>query len=228
MLQPRPDVPPRAHFSRKPATALLASLLAASFWTGHPMTAEAAEVAVELEAAEAPAPQSYEVPVTAIAASTVLLTAERDSVEITWRAPVQWPVAEGSPIGNGFGYRGEVCAGCSTYHLGVDLFPGYGAPAMSIADGVVTTVSSNGGWGSYVVVEHTINGQRVNSLYAHLIPGSAPVVPGQFVEVGQSIGQVGNSGTTTATHLHFELTVGGAHVDPVWWLRNNIPADPTL
>ena len=59
-----------------------------------------------------------------------------------------------------------------------------------MADGVVTAVSSNGGWGSYVAIEHDINGQRVNSLYAHLIPGSAPVVPGQFVEVGQTIGGV--------------------------------------
>jgi murein DD-endopeptidase MepM/ murein hydrolase activator NlpD len=190
------------------------------------MTAEAAEVSVE-RAMAAAAPQSYSVPVAAAAAATALLSAERESVEVIWRSPVQWPVAEGSPVGNGFGYRGEVCAGCSVEHLGVDLFPGYGAPVMSIADGVVSTVSSNAGWGTYVVVEHVVAGQRVKSLHAHLVPGSPPVVPGQSVAVGELIGQVGNSGTTTATHLHFELTVGGVHVDPLWWLRSHIVSDPS-
>lgn len=217
---------PRTRSSRKPATAILASALAVSFWAGHPMTAEAAEVAVDREAIEAPPVQSYSVPAASVATAATT-SAVRETLEITWESPVQWPVAESAGIGDGFGYRGNVCAGCSTNHLGVDLFPGYGEPAFAIADGVVRTVANHGsGWGQHVILEHTVNGRQVTTVYAHLVPGGVSVVPGQTVEVGQVIAQTGNSGTSTAPHLHFEVLVSGSHVDPLAWLRANILPPP--
>lgn len=225
MLHPRPSLPPRALITRKPATALLASALAASLWAGHPMTAEAAEVAVERDSAAALPVQSYTVPAASVAAATTAPV--RETFEVTWRSPVQWPVAESAAIGDGFGYRGNVCGGCSTNHLGADLFPGYGEPAFAVADGVVKTVDNHGGgWGVHVVLEHVVDGRTVETVYAHLKPGGVSVVPGQSVEVGQLIAQTGNSGTSTAPHLHFEVLVGGSHVDPLAWLRQNILPPP--
>ncbi|RZS59265.1 peptidase M23-like protein [Microcella putealis] len=225
MLHSSSFAPPRTHASRKPATAVLASALAVSFWAGHPMTAEAAEVSVERETVVAPPVQSYTPPAASIA--TAAVSAVREDLVVTWKSPVQWPVAESSPIGDGFGYRGNVCAGCSTNHLGADLFPGYGEPAFAVADGVVRTVANHGsGWGQHVILEHVIDGRAITTVYAHLVPGGVSVVPGQTVEVGQIIAQTGNSGTSTAPHLHFEVLVGGSHVDPLAWLRANILPPP--
>lgn len=200
-----------------------ASVLAASLWTPYPMTAEAVEVGAEAVVVEL---QTFVVDAVPETAATVALSAVREDFEITWESPVQWPVAEGSAIGNGFGYRGAVCGGCSSNHLGLDLFPGYGQPVTAMADGVVRSVSSNGGWGVYISLDHEIDGQRVSTLYAHLVPGSPHVAPGDIVEVGDHIADVGNSGISTAPHLHFEVTIGGGHVDPHWWLRQNVLTEP--
>ena len=74
---------PRSRTSRKPATAILASALAVSFWAGHPMTAEAAEVSVEREAIEAPPVQSYTPPAASVATAAAT-SAVRETLEITW------------------------------------------------------------------------------------------------------------------------------------------------
>lgn len=229
MLQPRPSVLARARTRTHPAAAAFASLLAVSLIAAYPLSVQAAELAAEQAESAAPAVQDYVAPAAGSAAPAAMagLAAVRDEVEITWRSPVAWPVAENAAIGNGFGYRGNVCAGCSTNHLGVDLFPGYGEPAFAIADGVVQSVSDHGGgFGVNVVVQHEVGGQQVTSVYAHLLPGGVAVVPGQEVEVGQLLAQTGNSGTSTAPHLHLEILVNGAHVDPLWWLRANILTEP--
>lgn len=128
---------------------------------------------------------------------------------------VQWPFAVGCPITYGFGWRpGE-------FHQGADFTPGAGAPIQSIADGVVSMATDNfQGYGAVVVINHVVDGQRVASLYAHLIIGSIRVVAGQHVSVGQEIGQVGASGHAFGANMHFEILAGGTTpVDPVGWLR---------
>ena len=63
-----------------------------------------------------------------------------------------------------------------------------------------------GGYGNYVIIEHP---GSVYTIYAHLYPGSITVSNGDVVEQGQIIGKMGNSGSSTGTHLHFQLEVGG-------------------
>lgn len=137
---------------------------------------------------------------------------------------VQWPFAVGVHIGDRFGYRN--CAGCSSNHGGQDFNPGNGAPIQSIADGVVTYVQDGeGSLGVHMIIEHDINGEKIASVYAHMIHGSMLLKQGDIVKAGQVIGKTGNTGMSTGPHLHFEIRVGGKDgkkVDPLEWLYANV------
>ena len=138
---------------------------------------------------------------------------------------IQWPFTRYVPIASGFGARPSPCRGCSSFHDGLDFLPGAGAPIGAIADGVVTIVGQDtGGYASYgtrVVIDHVINGQKVESLYAHMIAGSPTVTVGQKVTVGQTLGLVGNTGASSGAHLHLGISLGGAFLDPYAWLMAN-------
>lgn len=157
-----------------------------------------------------------------LAASTVSapLPVTRDDFTLSYYTPVQWPVHPGSTVSSHFGYRAAPCGGCSTQHSGVDFTPGYGTPVHAIADGVVVSLPMSG-WGSYVVIEHEIDGQIVRSGYAHLVSGSAAPV-GTTVTRGQVIGLVGNTGQSAGAHLHFSIIVGErTFIEPLSWLRTH-------
>ncbi|KQR86403.1 M23 family metallopeptidase [Microbacterium sp. Leaf179] len=138
-------------------------------------------------------------------------------------SPVQWPFAVGVPISSPFGFRSPPCPTCSNYHAGLDLTPGMGTPIQAIADGVVIIATEEGGaYGSYVVIQHEIDGQLVQSAYAHMLEQSLALQPGEKVRVGQVVGRVGNSGRSFGAHLHFEIRVAGTAVDPLAWLTERV------
>lgn len=128
---------------------------------------------------------------------------------------IRWPFPYSTPMSSGFG---ESRWGDS--HTGLDFNPGAGSAIQSIAAGTVTWVGWDPGYslGYYVAVEHVIFGQRVESLYAHMIDGSGAVSVGQQVAPGDELGLVGNTGLSTGPHLHLRLTVGDERVDPYAWL----------
>ncbi|MFZ4893828.1 M23 family metallopeptidase [Plantibacter sp. Mn2098] len=134
---------------------------------------------------------------------------------------IQWPFAVGVTIGDRFGARD--CAGCSANHHGQDFNPGNGAPIQAIADGVVRHVEDGeGSLGVNIIIDHTINGKLVSSVYAHMQHGSTRVTEGQVVKVGTIIGLVGSTGMSTGPHLHFEIRLDGVTwVDPLEWLYAN-------
>lgn len=113
-------------------------------------------------------------------------------------------------------------------HIGVDLHAPKGSPVFAVAPGVVTRMSISGTAGAYLVVDH---GPGWTSWYMHLDndePGTdngrggfdtafAPgIAPGLFVDSGQLIGFVGDSGNAehTEPHTHFELHHNGRAIDP--------------
>lgn len=150
--------------------------------------------------------------------------AERADYSITTFSVVQSP-APGVGILSAFGGRGASCAGCSSFHSGADFALGSGMPVLAIADGVVTEVGPNGSLGTYVKVEHVIDGQTVTSTYAHLGAGSMPFGIGAQIKRGTQLGVVGMTGAATAPHLHFEIRLGGPFgtpVNPVPWLANHV------
>lgn len=141
--------------------------------------------------------------------------------ETSGQGPVRWPFPVAVQISSGFGARVAPCRYCSSYHRGVDFVPGRGAPIYAIADGIVTQQEYSGGYGEHAYIEHTINGQTVLSVYAHMEGASSPLEVGDRVEAGDFIGLVGNTGTSTGPHLHFEIRIDGVYLDPFAYLQAN-------
>jgi murein DD-endopeptidase MepM/ murein hydrolase activator NlpD len=134
---------------------------------------------------------------------------------------VLWPVSASTAVSGSYGPREAPCAGCSTFHKGADLTPGEGSPIQVIADGIVRSVSAvdDGGLGVHAVIDHVIDGQKVSSVYGHMIQGSLRLSEGQTVTAGQLVGNVGSTGQSTGPHLHFEILLGGTEpTDPLAWL----------
>jgi len=118
-----------------------------------------------------------------------------------------WPV--GGSLNDYFGAP----RGGGTYHSGLDVGADSGTPIAAAAGGQVVLASSGYGYGNYVIVRHD-NGYE--TLYAHLT--EIYVVQGQWVAQGEAVGTVGSTGWATGPHLHFEVRVGGASVDPLSYL----------
>ncbi|QAY73566.1 M23 family metallopeptidase [Agromyces protaetiae] len=179
------------------------------------------EVADDIEHAVI-APVSYDVEVAPppVAAQVAGL----GTVALGESRSVVWPVADPSRTSSGFGPRSAPCAGCSTYHDGVDFTPGNGTPVMSIADGVVQLATENGGGlGVNVEVVHNIGGQIYTTSYAHMQYGSLAVVAGQTVTAGQQLGVVGTTGQSTGPHLHLEMWApDGVRFDGMAWLHDRL------
>lgn len=137
-----------------------------------------------------------------------------------------WPVTD-PVISSGWGHREPSCKNCSSYHTGVDFVPGRGTPVMAAMRGVVHTVENSGGYGVHVIIEHDLHSQVWHTVYAHLKKNSVPenIKPGTHVEIGDIIGKVGSTGTSTGPHLHFEVRIDGVKVNPMPLLNKNIPSD---
>ena len=155
------------------------------------------------------------------AAPAAVPAADAPAAPAAANAAVQWPFPGSVRLSGPYGPRDAPCGGCSTFHKGLDMLPGEGAPALAVADGVVREVSAtdNGGFGVYAIVDHTVDGQLVSSVYAHFQAGSLQVSAGESVGVGTHLGNVGSTGQSTGPHLHFEILIDGiTPTDPYAWL----------
>jgi murein DD-endopeptidase MepM/ murein hydrolase activator NlpD len=167
--------------------------------------------------------QSFVTPVSVAAIPEIT----RADYTITVFSVVQAPAPAGTGILSAFGNRGASCEGCSSFHSGADFALPAGSPVLAIADGVVSEVGPDGSLGTYVKVEHVIDGQTVTSTYAHMVSGSMPLAIGDVVSRGTQLGLVGMTGAATAPHLHFEIRLGGPFgtaVNPLPWLKAHINA----
>jgi hypothetical protein len=131
--------------------------------------------------------------------------------------PRLWDGAFRTPV------AGEVSTAFGThrsyeYHPGMDFAAPQGAPVAAPAAGVVAYVGNVPARGNVVILDH---GAGVYSTYAHL--SKAEVEPGAQVKPGQVIARVGTTGFSTGPHLHWEIWVDGANVDPVEWTRRAFP-----
>lgn len=121
------------------------------------------------------------------------------------RCPIAlaWPVR--ATVGDVFGPRG------TGFHPGIDLPAAAGTPVGAAARGrVLFAGSDRSGYGKRVEIAH---GNGVVSMYAHL--SAISVRPGQAVSTGMRVGRVGSTGESSGPHLHFEVRVRGAAVDPL-------------
>lgn len=95
-------------------------------------------------------------------------------------------------------------------HGGIDIAAPSGTPVIAPASGIVVAVAVQGGYGLMLEVDH---GRGVTTRYGHL--SRARVRVGELVTRGQLIANVGSSGLSTGPHLHYEIRLGGAVVDPL-------------
>jgi murein DD-endopeptidase MepM/ murein hydrolase activator NlpD len=156
-----------------------------------------------------------------VSAQAAHAAASRDDYTVTVPPPLQWPVNPASRIADGFGARVAPCAGCSSYHEGVDFDAGYGTEVHAIAAGIVmeTNNPNYSALGVHVTIQHLIGGQSITSVYGHMQHGSMKLKVGDIVTVGQVVGLVGNTGASTGAHLHFEVHVGSSAVNPLAWMH---------
>ena len=97
-------------------------------------------------------------------------------------------------------------------HDGIDLVAPAGTPIYSAGDGVVVGAEPNGRYGNWIRIEH---GQKLATVYGHLMAFAPGIQPGEQVVQGELIGFVGSTGRSTGAHLHFELHVDGKPVNPI-------------
>jgi murein DD-endopeptidase MepM/ murein hydrolase activator NlpD len=131
------------------------------------------------------------------------------------------PVPTGT-FRSGFGMRRHPILGYSRMHTGVDWSAPSGTPIIASGNGVVENAGWHSGYGRQTVIRHA-NGYETS--YNHQSAIAEGVVPGARVRQGQVIGYVGASGLATGAHLHYELMVNGAKVDP---MRVRLPVSRVL
>ena len=110
-----------------------------------------------------------------------------------------FPLSIPASITSVFGWRIHPISGDRRFHAGTDIGAPVGTPVLAAYAGKVAIADWMGGYGLSVVLQHN---ETRESLYAHL--SEIAVQPGQWVEQGSVIGKVGNTGSSTGSHLHFE------------------------
>jgi murein DD-endopeptidase MepM/ murein hydrolase activator NlpD len=128
--------------------------------------------------------------------------------------PSMWPV--NGRLLSRFGEREDPFSGEGALHSGVDISATMGTPVHAAADGIVSFAEFNSGYGRMVVIDH---GGGMNTRYAHL--SKFNVIPGQEIRRGEVLGYSGASGRVTSPHLHFEVRLGGAAVNPYPYLTRS-------
>ena len=126
--------------------------------------------------------------------------------------PSIWPVR--GRISAGFGERLDPLSGEGAFHAGLDISSPIGTEVESTADGIVLSAGPDAGYGNSVLIDH---GFGISTRYGHL--SKITVVVGQEVKRGQVIGAVGMTGRATGPHLHYEVHIQEAPVNPAKYLH---------
>lgn len=124
------------------------------------------------------------------------------------KMPFSLPVQSSFRYTSGFGPR------WGRMHNGTDFAGSHGTPIYSTADGVVIHAGWLSGYGRLIKIQHDFG---IETRYAHL--AKIRVEVGQRVSRGERIGDMGSSGRSTGTHLHYEIRVGGTPVNPMNYIR---------
>ena len=132
--------------------------------------------------------------------------------------PSLWPVI--GHLTDGFGQRMDPFSGEGAFHTGVDISSQYGDSVRATADGVVIEADERAGYGRLVVIDH---GYGVTTWYGHL--STLNVLAGEQLRRGDAVGNVGVSGRSTGPHVHYEVRINGAPVNPMRYLRQASAAD---
>jgi len=126
--------------------------------------------------------------------------------------PSAWPVR--GWITSPFGNRTSPFSGIQKFHEGLDIAAQTGTPVMATADGVVIKAGFSTGYGNMVEISH---GYGIKTVYAH--NSRLNVKTGQHVKRSDIISYVGDTGSSTGPHLHYEVRLNGLPVNPVKYMN---------
>lgn len=122
--------------------------------------------------------------------------------------PTRQPILNGY-LGSPFGWRLDPFTGRSALHTGLDFQADHGTPILAAAGGVVVTQEFHSAYGNMIEVDH---GNDLITRYAHA--SKTLVKKGDLIKRGQKIAEVGTTGRSTGSHLHFEVLIQGVPQDP--------------
>lgn len=131
-----------------------------------------------------------------------------------WQLPLAMPVSTAVRYTSSFGGRNDPFGAGRRMHKGQDLAGAMGSPILATADGTVTFAGTQRGYGNMVRIRHAFG---IETLYGHM--SRIRVSVGQKVSRGDRIGDMGSTGRSTGSHLHYEVHVGGTAVDPLKFMR---------
>jgi murein DD-endopeptidase MepM/ murein hydrolase activator NlpD len=131
-----------------------------------------------------------------------------DLMNVLNALPAKMPLSDFS-TSSSFGIRNHPITGRPKFHTGVDLIAGSSDDVRATKGGKVVLARSYQDYGNTVIIRHE---RGLETLYAHL--ARIDVKEGQDVDLSTVLGLVGNTGSSTGKHLHFEISVGGYPVDP--------------
>ncbi|MBN1651348.1 MAG: M23 family metallopeptidase [Bacteroidales bacterium] len=152
-----------------------------------------------------------------------LTTLATENINRLQHRPSIFPLAPSDLIrfASGFGYRTHPIFHIRKFHKGVDLTALKGSPVYSTAKGTVIVASNlNDGYGNKVVVD---NGYGYKTIYAHL--HKIQVKIGQELNLGDLIGQVGNTGISVSPHLHYEIRYNDNPINPMSFIFKDISSE---
>ncbi len=138
---------------------------------------------------------------------TLLSSLEGELEELVASMPSEWPTV--GRLSSRFGRRQSPWTGKSQFHSGIDIANRRGTPVYASGDAVVEFAGRKGGNGKTIVLKH---GQGITTLYGHL--SKIYVKKGDRVRKNQKIANLGNTGKSTSSHLHYEVRVNGTPIDP--------------
>lgn len=118
------------------------------------------------------------------------------------------------PVKSAFRYTSPYGPRWGRMHNGSDFAAAYGTPVYATADGVVIHADWSSGYGRLIKIKHEFG---IETRYAHL--AKLRVKVGDRVSRGDRIGDMGNSGRSTGTHLHYEVRVSGKPVNPMTYIK---------
>ena len=147
----------------------------------------------------------------------------KDKLSMLASIPAIQPVSNKNlkRMASGYGYRIHPIYKTRKMHAGMDFSAKTGTEIYATGNGTINKVRrSKKGYGNYVEINH---GYGYKTLYAHM--SKSIVKQGQKVKRGEVIGYVGNTGTSVAPHLHYEVIKNGKKIDPVNFYYNDLSTE---